>query len=60
MKKHNYLLSQSYDNLKEKSIKAFEKNVWEKYFVKIQGNEESSYDQLALDFALFHLNNFCS
>lgn len=56
--KHNYLLSQSYDNLKEKSIKAFEKNVWEKYFVKIQGNEESSYDQLALDFALFHLNNF--
>lgn len=58
--KHNYLLSQSYDNLKEKSIKAFEKNVWEKYFVKIQGNEESSYDQLALDFALFHLNNFCS
>ncbi|SYV92482.1 Uncharacterised protein, partial [Mycoplasmopsis synoviae] len=26
--KHNYLLSQSYDNLKEKSIKAFEKNVW--------------------------------
>ncbi|TNK84336.1 family 65 glycosyl hydrolase, partial [Mycoplasmopsis pullorum] len=55
---HEFLLSSSYDKLKVESIQEMNKKVWNQFFVEIEGDEESKMDSLALDFSIFHLNNF--
>ncbi|WP_426461373.1 glycosyl hydrolase family 65 protein [Mycoplasma hafezii] len=57
-KKLEELLTASYDALKEQSIAAMQEKVWNRFFVQIKGNESAKYDALALDFGIFHLNNF--
>ncbi|VEU71077.1 glycosyl hydrolase family 65 protein [Mycoplasmopsis glycophila] len=52
------LLDATYDELKEASIAAMDSKVWERFFVEIKGGKEAEYDSLALDFGIFHLNNF--
>ncbi|QZE12623.1 glycosyl hydrolase family 65 protein [Mycoplasma sp. Ms02] len=54
---HSMLLASNYETLKIASVKAMKK-VWESFFVEIEGDESSKYDQLALEFGIFHLNNF--
>nr|WP_318024299.1 glycoside hydrolase family 65 protein [Mycoplasmopsis edwardii] len=56
--KHQYLLTTNYDDLKEASINQMNLKVWNQFYVHIEGNEESEYDALALDFGIFHLNGF--
>lgn len=58
-KKHNELLKQSYDSLKNASILKMHQRVWKEFYVNIEGNgQDSKYDSLALDFGIFHLNGF--
>ncbi|QGZ97219.1 glycoside hydrolase family 65 protein [Mycoplasma sp. NEAQ87857] len=57
-KKHYQLIDSTYDQLKNRSIDAMQRKVWKRFFVKIQGDEQAEYDSLALDFGIFHLNNF--
>ncbi|WP_435128843.1 glycosyl hydrolase family 65 protein [Mycoplasma sp. 6243] len=56
--KHQQLLNKSYEELKNESIEKMHSQIWKEFFVKIEGDEESKYDSLALDFAIFHLNGF--
>ncbi|UUD35631.1 glycoside hydrolase family 65 protein [Mycoplasmopsis caviae] len=53
----SYLLKNTFASLKENSTVAMQK-VWNQFYVKIEGDEQSKYDALALKFSIFHLNNF--
>ncbi|VEU58665.1 glycosyl hydrolase family 65 protein [Mycoplasmopsis gallinacea] len=55
---HNELLNERYDNLKNKSILAAKDKIWNQFDVQINGDNEAKYDQLALEFGIFHLNSF--
>ncbi|MDC4182228.1 glycosyl hydrolase family 65 protein [Mycoplasma bradburyae] len=57
-KKFNQLVNSTYDELKDRSIKAMQHKVWNRFYVDIQGDELANYDMLALNFGIFHLNNF--
>ncbi|MEE3928291.1 glycosyl hydrolase family 65 protein [Mycoplasmopsis ciconiae] len=57
-KMHELLLNSSYEELKNASIEKMQTNVWNQFFVEIEGDESSKYDRLALDFAIFHQNSF--
>ncbi|WP_036452126.1 glycosyl hydrolase family 65 protein [Mycoplasma buteonis] len=54
----DFLLNTSYKKMKNDSIAAMQEKVWNRFDVKIEGNDEAEYDSLALDFGIFHLNNF--
>uniref|UniRef100_UPI000569B647 glycosyl hydrolase family 65 protein n=1 Tax=Mycoplasma leonicaptivi TaxID=36742 RepID=UPI000569B647 len=56
--KHLELLAVNYEDLKLKSIEYMKNNVWNQFFVKIDGDQEAEYDSLALDFGIMHLNGF--
>ncbi|RIV16996.1 glycosyl hydrolase family 65 protein [Mycoplasmopsis gallopavonis] len=52
------LLKTNYQELKNASIQAMKKVFSNTFYVKIEGGEQAQYDSLALDFTIFHLNNF--
>lgn len=57
--KHQLLLNSRYKTLKKASIEKMHQRVWNQFFVQIEGqDQQSKYDLLALDFAIFHLNGF--
>ncbi|WP_215744455.1 glycosyl hydrolase family 65 protein [Mesomycoplasma hyorhinis] len=57
--KHQLLLNSRYKTLKKASIEKTHQRVWNQFFVQIEGqDQQSKYDLLALDFAIFHLNGF--
>ncbi|WP_434325523.1 glycosyl hydrolase family 65 protein [Mesomycoplasma hyorhinis] len=57
--KHQLLLNSCYKTLKKASIEKMHQRVWNQFFVQIEGqDQQSKYDLLALDFAIFHLNGF--
>ncbi|MXR07562.1 glycoside hydrolase family 65 protein [Mycoplasma hyorhinis] len=57
--KHQLLLNSRYKTLKKASIEKMHQRIWNQFFVQIEGqDQQSKYDLLALDFAIFHLNGF--